>query len=1004
MNDRCSAADRLAATRHVPLATYRLQFNRTFRFDHARRRLGYLRDLGVSDVYASPYLKAATGSTHGYDIVDHSQINPEIGSPADYDRFVAALQRHGLRQVLDIVPNHMGIGPANRWWQDVLESGPGSAFAASFDIDWSPPRAGMENRVLLPVLGDQFGAVLDRGELRLVYDDGAFMIHYYDQVFPVAPDTESAVLQPALARAARRLPQGDEALLELQSIITAIGHLPPRTESDPERVGERQREALSIRRRLQALSAASAPVRRAIADEVRAFNGRPGEPRSFDRLADLLDRQAYRLSYWRVAAEEINYRRFFDVNQLAALRMERPEVFEATHALVLQLLAGGKVGGLRIDHPDGLRDPRGYLERLQRRYVEELCKRRSLSAAADESDVEPARSTGAPGAGPLYLVVEKILGHGERLPADWPVDGTTGYDFLNAVNGLFVDGTNRRQLDALYRSFTGVGTSFRDLAYDSKKLIMRVVLASELHVLALQLDRVAAHNRRYRDFTLNALAEALAEVIACFPIYRTYIGPEDATVSERDRLYIDLAISRAKRRNPVTDPSIYTFIQDTLTLEGDDGEVEGAGEARRDFALKFQQVCGPVTAKGVEDTAFYIYNRLVSLNEVGGDPEQFGVSVASFHRQNAERQARRPYSLLATATHDSKRGEDVRTRIDALSELPSEWRVAVRRWSRLNRRLKTSLRGQSAPDRNDEYLLYQTLVGAWPFELVDGEDAAGLQAFAARISAYMEKALREAKVHTSWISPDAAYEGAVRAFVFGVLTGEGGAAFRRDARPLLRRVAALGVYNSLAQTVLKLTSPGVPDIYQGSELWELSLVDPDNRRPVDFAQRELLLVEIAGRIAASEATTADFAAELLANRNDGRIKLFALHCLLALRRRRPELFGAAGAYVPLEATGSHAENVVAYLRRNGRAVALTAVARLVARLVRNGDAPTAAAWGDTWIVVRGEQPGTRFRELFTGATLTVEERDGASVLPLATLFATLPVAVVERINGEEELA
>jgi len=1037
--------DRLAATRYTPLATYRVQFNRTFRFDDARQCAAYLAKLGVSDLYASPYLKANPGSSHGYDIIDHHRLNPEIGSEAEYDRFVDTLHKHGLHQLLDIVPNHMGIGSGNTWWLDVLENGPSSPYAGFFDIDWQPPKPEMTHRVLLPILGDQFGRVLERGELRLAFESGAFTVHYYEHTLPVAPDTYTLILQPALARVATMLPAENEQLLELESIITAIGHLPPTTAAGLKRRAERQRERLVVRRRLQELCEESSAVCDAIVATVKELNGDAavqegsedcegaGAPARFDRLADLLDRQPYRLSYWRVAAEEINYRRFFDVNSLAALRMERPEVFAATHQLILKLLVEGKVNGIRVDHPDGLRDPCGYLQRLQEQYlVGHVASARGAGSVEEESLIgrfeqfvqghpEDTRLR------PLYVVVEKILGHGERLPPNWLVDGTTGYEYLNALNGILVDSANRKAFDALYTAFIGKKVVFRDLVYETKKLITSAMLASELNLLALQLSRVAARNRLYRDFTLNALRAALAEVIACFPIYRTYIekageaAKRGDRISERDHLYVDLAIARAKRLNPVTDPSIFQFIEDTLTFAG---AGRGDDDAQTDFVLKFQQVSGPVMAKGVEDTAFYVYNRLASLNEVGGDPEQFGISLTAFHRQNAERQSRWPHAMLATSTHDTKRSEDVRARINVLSELPNEWRAAIGRWSRLNRKHKQTVRGQPYPDKNDEYLLYQTLLGAWPLESLTECGAEGHRAFVERIQAYMEKAVREAKVHTSWISPDATYEDALHAFIAAILTGPAHNPFVQDALPFFRRVARCGLYNSLTQTLLKLTSPGVPDIYQGAELWDFSLVDPDNRRPVDFYKRARLLAELQqtgdgmGRQRA--------VSELLRHKEDGRIKLLLTQRVLQFRQGHRRLYGTEGAYVPVELEGDRHAHAVAFLRRNGKGAAVTVVPRLLAQMVKSGIEPVAGAWGNTTLLLRGEPPGASYRDVFTGAVLTSavrlpvrsslvgkaanqgkaaadgknsNEGLGVAMLPLAEVFTTLPCALLERVEG-----
>ncbi len=1012
--------ERLAADPFAPSSTYRLQFHHEFTFADARRRVKYLAELGVGAVYASPILKAEPGSMHGYDIIDHGEVNPELGGEPGLRQFARELRRCALGLLLDVVPNHMSVGGGNRWWLDVLENGRASPYAGFFDIDWRPPRAEMADTVLLPILGDQFGRVLDRGELRLAFAGGAFSIHYYDHILPLAPATYADALQPALESAAAALPAQDDALLELQSVITAARNLPATTETDTERITQGRREVLVIRRRLQELTARSPAVRSAIEAAVAALNGRPNDSASHDALAELLSRQPYRLSHWRVATDEINYRRFFDVNGLAALCMERPEVFATTHALVLRLLAQGMVQGLRIDHIDGLLDPAAYLWRLQASSVLARCtdaQMHATPARADASDtpdaaaeaepqlVEHLRGSRGAAVRPLYIVVEKILGHGERLPVEWPVDGTTGYDFLNAVNGIFVDGSQRRAFDALYAAFTGERLRYRELVYEAKKQIMRNVLASEVNVLALQLSRIAAANRWYRDFSLTALTAALVEAIACFPIYRTYVRADADTagnvaIAERDLLYIDLALTRARRLNPLVDPSIFAFIQATLTLSGG---VSGPGDPRLDFALKFQQVTGPVMAKGIEDTAFYRYNRLISLNEVGGDPDQFGSSIAAFHRQNSERQARFPRALLASSTHDTKRSEDVRARLNVLSELPDEWRRALRQWSRLNRRHGRSMHGERYPDRNDEYHLYQAVAGAWPLELLEADDRPGFAAFAERLQAYMLKAVREAKLHTSWITQNASYEDALQAFVAALFAEPEHNPFVQAARPFVRRLAAFGMVNSLAQTLLKLTCPGVPDLYQGTELWDFSLVDPDNRRPVDYERRSAALCELQRRTVQARGDTAALAADLWAAKADGRIKLLVTHDALALRQRWPALFGAEAGYTALEAAGERAEHVIAFARRQGDAEIVVAVPRFPARLERAGTRPGETApspadlWGGTRLLLAGVGAGTTYRDVFTGATVQAQAAAGATGLPLQQVFATLPVALLERV-------
>lgn len=1010
-----AAAQQQLAPR-IPVATYRLQFNRQFTFAHARHWLRYLDQLGVSDCYASPYLKARAESTHGYDIADHSALNPSIGSEAELQAFVAELHARGMGQVLDIVPNHMGIGESsNLWWMDVLENGPSSPFAPYFDIDWHPFKAELANKVLLPILGQQYGRILEAGELQLRYGAGAFTLHYWETELPVNPRTYTLILDEPLGQISAALGAEHDHVLEYQSIMTGLTNLPLRTETDRAKVAERHREKEILKRRLDALAQASAEVRAAIEAAVARFNGTPGEPRSFDVLDALIDRQAYRLSYWRVAAEEINYRRFFDVNDLAAIRVELPEVFDATHQLIIRLLGAGMVQGLRVDHPDGLWDPAGYFRRLQERYLA-TCEQQPATNGQLPADADDGAHDDAPAGRPLYILAEKILAPGEHLPADWPVHGTSGYDFLNALNGIFVDAANEKRFNALYADFTGLRLRFDTLTYDTRKQIMRNALASEVYVLAHQLSRVAEHNRYYRDFTLNSLRDALREVVACFPVYRSYIVAATDTVSERDRAVIEQAVSRARRRNPTLDPSIFDFLRDILLLRYPDTLDPAAREEQRTFVMKFQQLTGPVMAKGLEDTAFYIFNRLTSLNEVGGDPQRFGTSVSAFHRQNQERLRDWPGALLASSTHDTKRSEDVRARINVLSELPDEWRRALGRWSRLNRRKKSTVDGAPAPDRNEEYLLYQTLLGAWPFDLGIPEHQASRQAglaetnglsgsaappaaaspewleFAARIQEYMIKAVREAKVHTSWLNPNTQYDEAVRAFVAAVLDPAPANRFLADFRAFAERVAHFGAFNSLSQTLLKLAAPGVPDIYQGTELWDFSLVDPDNRRPVDFDLRAWWL----GELADVRGDRAALARALVERKADGRIKLYLVHRALQFRRANPELF-RAGSYTPLLASGAE-EHVVAFARANAGAEALAVAPRLLARMLGDsGAAPLGRAWGDATLLLPAAHAGRRYRDVFTGTAHSVALYSGAPGLPLASLLADFPVALLERI-------
>jgi (1->4)-alpha-D-glucan 1-alpha-D-glucosylmutase len=840
--------------------------------------------------------------------------------------------------------------------------------------------------------------VLEAGKIRLAYQQGAFSLWYYQTCLPVAPCTYPAVLERALAALAEVVAEGNTHLRELRSILTALRYLPPRTDRSPDKIAERHREKEVVKQRLAALSSASPEVRAAIEASVQAFNGNVGDPRSFDLLDGLIEQQVYRLAFWRVATEEINYRRFFDVNELAAIRMELPEVFRATHQLLFRLLAEGKATGLRIDHPDGLRDPAGYFRQLQEHFV--------LARAGEASGCRPeelAREVAArlPGqseqglpAWPLFVVAEKILSEGEPLPVDWAVDGTTGYDFLNAVNGLFVDGDGRDAFDRIYRSFTGASAGYDQLVNSAKKMTMLVAMVSEINALAHQLDRIAERNRRCRDFTLNSLAFALREVIACLPVYRTYLtGPE--AVASQDRLAVEAAVEEAKRRNPRTAEAVFDFVQDAVLLR----TVQDFPEADRprliEWALKFQQLTGPVMAKSVEDTVFYTYNRLVSLNEVGGSPDQYGVPVAAFHRRNAERHERWSHSLLTTSTHDTKRSEDVRARLNALSELPGEWQAALARWGRLNSSKKSVVEDQPAPDRNDEYLLYQTLLGAWPAGPMSEESC---DKFRGRIAEYMQKATKEAKVHTSWINPNEEYDAAVRQFVLRLLPDTPDDPFLADLLPLQRQVAYFGYFNSLAQVLLKLTCPGVPDLYQGTELWDFSLVDPDNRRPVDYQRRREVLAEIQSRIDRQGHDLTELTDELLASVPDGRIKAYLIYQTLSFRRAHEGLF-AQGDYLPLEAAGARRDHVCAFARVVADEAILVVVPRLVVRLLGRVEEPPLghAVWGKTRLLLPSALAGRSYRNLFTGEVLTADHREGG--LPLGAVFGRFPVALLGSWRG-----
>jgi (1->4)-alpha-D-glucan 1-alpha-D-glucosylmutase len=876
---------------NTPRATYRLQLHGGFDFDAAAGIADYLSALGVSHVYSSPYLQAAPRSLHGYDVVNPRQVNQELGGAVAHQRFSRTLGERGLGQVLDIVPNHMAIGDQNPWWADVLENGPASRYARYFDVDWDPAGSPLTNTVLLPVLGDHYGRVLEASELSVVREGGWFFVRYHEHRFPVSPPS----LEGLVTRAGYRA-ESDELVF----IGGALGALPPSSATDRESVVRRHRDKEVLKAQLGRLLGDRAEVAEAIDTALTELNADP------DRLDELLEKQNYRLALWRMAGQELGYRRFFDVSTLIGLRTEDERVFRDTHELILRWLRDGVLDGVRVDHPDGLRDPQAYFARL-----------RQASPQA-------------------WIVAEKILARDEQLPADWPINGTTGYDFMNRVGGLFVDPAGEEPMTRFYRDFTGQTDTFEELAYRNKHRVMRELLAAELTRLTELAVNVIQGHRRHRDYTRFQLREALAELIACLPVYRVYIRPGEA-ISAIDERYLNAALQQARtRRGEELGTDLLEFLRDLLLSRR-------PTDAETELVARFQQLSGAVMAKGVEDTTFYQYSRLLSINEVGGEPGHFGVSLGEFHEACRRTQADWPTTMLSSATHDHKRGEDVRCRISVLSEMPEEWRATVEEWADHNRAKRTG----RWPDHNTEYFIYQTLVGAWP---IDTE----------RLTGYLEKAVREAKTHTSWTDQDARYERALKRFVERLL---GDREFIASLEKSLATVLPAARTSSLTQTLIKLTAPGVPDIYQGTELWDLSLVDPDNRRPVDYAERLRLL---------EQARTAD-CAQVLDHMDDGLPKLWLIHRVLALRSSRPELFGANSTYQPLSAEGPAREHVVAFAR-GGEAVVVGQ--RLVHRL--GGD------WGRT--TVRLAQG--RWRDELSG-----EVHDGGEVM-VERLLAAFPVALL----------
>jgi (1->4)-alpha-D-glucan 1-alpha-D-glucosylmutase len=924
----------------VPTATYRLQFTPDFGFRDATAIVPYLHDLGVGHMYASPYLKARPGSMHGYDVVDPNALNPQIGTPAEHAAMVAAAQAAGIGQILDFVPNHMGVGPDNPWWVDVLEWGERSPYAEFFDIDWRPLKPELQGKVLVPMLGDHYGRVLEGGEIKLLFDSGAgaFVVEYFDNRYPVAVKSYADILQRAVNRGAPHL----EPLVGEFSAFAQPDALP----ADAIEMQPVLKRAAERKARL-AQAAQDPAVAAAIARALEDFTVVPGDPRSADSLDLLLQDQFYRLAYWRVAVDEVNYRRFFDINDLAGLRVEDAGVLGQTHRLAFEWIAAGTLQGLRIDHIDGLYNPGGYCN---------LIKQRSDALGH-----------------PLYLVVEKILAPFERLRAGWLIAGTTGYEFANLVNGLFVDASAEAGFDRIYARAIGREPDYDEIAYEAKRRIMSINLASELTVLATNLSRIAASDRRSSDFTFNGLRHALIEVVAAFPVYRTYVVSEE--IEAEDREFIEAAVAVAQWRSTLADESVFAFIADVLTVRATGPNTSYDRNAVLRFAMRFQQYTSPVMAKSIEDTVFYRYVRLISLNEVGGDPTRFGTSVGEFHSANAERAATRPHTMLATSTHDHKRGEDVRTRIDVLTETPGGWSRSLRRWSRINRSKRELVRGYPAPDPNDEYLLYQTLVGTWPASWRNPAeaDADEYAAYVERIVAYLLKAQREAKTRTNWSNPDLSYEEAGERFVRTILERGDDARFPGELGAFVADIAPTAMISSLSQLVFKCMAPGLPDIYQGCELWDHSLVDPDNRRPVDYTLRAAMLAEAKNDPAAARASW-----------HDGRVKLFVTWKLLALRAQRRATF-LDGPYTPLEVTGALSEHVIAFARSDVIVIA----PRLVRSLIRPDERIPRLAFGDESIALPPDA-AMRFRDIFTDAVI---DADGGRIAVGAVLGA-FPVSVL----------
>ena len=880
--------------RRIPSSTYRVQLHSGFTFDDADAIAEYLKALGISHLYSSPYLQAAPGSMHGYDVVDPEKVNEELGGEEGHARFCRRLAELGMGQVLDIVPNHMALGPQNRYWWDVLENGRSSRYATWFDIDWHSFEVKLQNKVLIPVLSDQYGRVLSAGQIKIEHTCDCFQVRYMDNLFPVAPRSLSSLLSRAAEYAKNDL---------LNFIADSFAQLPYPDSTDRDVAMTRHRDKTVVYALLMRLCQEDAQADAAINRAVDALNS------DVNALDEILNQQQYRLAYWRTADQELGYRRFFDVNSLIGLRTERAHVFEATHSRILEWIEKGVLDGVRVDHPDGLRDPQQYFDRLRNR---------------------------APDA---WIIGEKILEPGEFLRKSWPIEGTSGYDFLNVCNNLLMHGEGLKELTTIYADFTAEPTDYETLAHDKKLAVEHEALGSDVNRLTSLFVEICENNRDRRDYTRAEIRRALREVAACFAIYRTYVVPDRDEILDEDRAHIDSAVAQAKEWRQDLDPSLLDFIGDVLALR-----VRGGRES--EFVLRFEQFTSPVMAKGVEDTAFYCFNRMIGLNEVGGAPDRNGLTIAEFHDYCAKMQTTHPLTMTTLSTHDTKRSEDVRARLAAITELTGRWRAAVNRWSRTN----APFRSGKYPDRNTEYYLYQTLVGAWPITKE-------------RLVAHMEKAAREAKQQTSWTQQNKEFEDALRNFIEHILESR---VFISELEDFVGRVLEAGRINSLAQTLLKLTAPGVPDTYQGTELWDQSLVDPDNRRPVDYDGRRNMLRELERGMDVEE---------IMRRMESGLPKLWLVHNALCLRRQHPEWFDSDAAYSPMIADGLKSDHLVGYLR--GKHVAVI-VPRWPLRL------------GGRWAATTIEVPPGKWSNVLTRETVA------GGRLRVQSLLQRFPVALLTR--------
>lgn len=923
----------------IPTATYRIQFHSEFKFEAAKNIIAYLSDLGISDLYASPIFKARAGSTHGYDVVDPTELNPELGKSEDFEALISEIRHHDIGWVQDIVPNHMAYDSQNHWLMDVLENGAESEALEYFDIEWEHPYEDTKGRVLAPMLGNFYGECLDNGEIQLQYDESGLSVNYYSLKLPVRIESYARFITQNLGQVGRALGRRHPDFIKLLGILYLIKSAPGETKGK-----ERYDQIAFVKGLLWELYTQNTEVKEFIDSNVKFFNGEKGNPESFNLLDNLLNEQFYRLSFWKVGAEEINYRRFFTVNELISVKVQEIKVFHKTHALISQLVEEGKITGLRIDHIDGLYDPTEYLKRLREK------------------------------TGDVYITVEKILELEEELPEIWPIQGTSGYDFLNYVNGIFCQRESEKQLTALYKKFTGVETPYDQLFIEKKQLIVEKNLAGDVDNLAQILKKIAGQSRLGIDFTMNGLKRTLSDVLVLFPVYRTYVNGDG--LSEADRSYIKEVIEEARGRIPLLLNEL-NYIEKLLLLEWEESLTEEQKALRLHFVMRLQQLSGPLMAKGIEDTLFYVYNRHLALNEVGGNPGKFGITVDEFHEVNQKQITTWPQKMNATATHDTKRGEDVRARLNVISEIPEEWEKQVKTWSELNRSQKVDVRGKAAPVPNDEYFFYQSLVGAYPFK--ETENAS----FVGRVKDYMLKSVREAKLQTAWLRPDTAYEEGFLSFVEKVLEPSESNQFMKEFLPFQKWVAGYGIFNSLSQVLLKYTAPGVPDTYQGTELWDLSMVDPDNRRPVDYEQRISFLKDIKEKAQTDILKLID---ELFSTQEDARIKLFLTYRVLQARKENLEVF-QKGDYLPVKVSGKFKDHIVAFARSIGDTKAIAVAPRFLTTLVQPGEYPLGEqVWADTQLEIpQGAQ--STWRDAITNQTIS---GSGA----IAQILQHFPVALL----------